>query len=111
MYGRSVMTNITESRNGKAYEIFTSRYGAYPNFEVRNNPFMIDCIGTAMQQQMVAGKTTITLTVDFHHGGFNNFMDDMIHLHDIRKEEYLRHNNPTLQRAYDEYQILLKLSK
>lgn len=57
-------------------------------------------------------STTITVTADFYSSrGYQKFADDIRKLDDLEYEEYLRSKNPTLARAYEEYQILLKLSE
>jgi hypothetical protein len=90
------------------YEIFY-RYGSYPRVEVVTETHDITTMGTAIQQ--IAGHTTIKLNIEFHGRGFDHFIEDLIRLEEIKDEGYLRRHNPTLQRAYEEYQLLLKLSK
>jgi len=54
----------------------------------------------------------ITLTTEFcRYSGLKKFLEDINTLDDIREEEWIRRNNPQLQRAYEEYQILLKLTR
>jgi hypothetical protein len=68
-------------------------------------------MGAASAASMI-GRQTITMTMNFHHrDGFDRFAKDLFLLEEAKDEEYLRRHNPTLQHAYEEYQLLLKLSK
>jgi hypothetical protein len=67
--------------------------------------------GTAMQYQMY-GPTTVKANITFHSlGGFNKFVEDITYFEDMVEEAYLRRHNPALQRAWEEYQIILKLTR
>jgi hypothetical protein len=67
--------------------------------------------GTAMQYQMY-GPTTIKVNVTFHSpSGFKQFVEDTTYFEDMAEEAYLRRHNPALQRAWEEYQIILKLTR
>jgi hypothetical protein len=41
---------------------------------------------------------------------YNQLMKDLSLLEKVKQEENMRSNNPVVQRAYEEYQILLKLT-
>jgi len=67
--------------------------------------------GSAMQYSMIR-SSTIKMNVIFHSpGGFENFVRDIVHLEEITDEEYLRRRNPALQHAWEEYQLILKLTR
>src|SRR5271166_6177946 len=54
----------------------------------------------------------ITMTTVFHsHGGITELMNFADRVEKEEDEARLRERNPTLKRAYEEYQILLKLIK
>jgi hypothetical protein len=53
----------------------------------------------------------VILKIDFaSRGRFSRFVSEIISLEDLYYEKYIREQNPTVARAYEEYQILLKLS-
>lgn len=57
-------------------------------------------------------STPVEITVTFPSvGRFRRFTSELSKLEDIQYEEYIRQENPLVARAYEEYQILLKLSK
>jgi len=94
----------------KIYELF-SRYSSYPKFDVNVETRDISFAGSAMQCQM-SGPATITMTAVFHSSrGFEQFARDIIRLEEIGEEEYLRRRNPALQHAWEEYQLILKLTR
>jgi len=67
--------------------------------------------GSAMSYSMVR-SSTIKMNVVFHSpGGFENFVRDIVRLEELSDEEYLRHKNATLMRAWEEYQLLLRLTR
>jgi len=54
--------------------------------------------------------------IDYHlrfrtSESFGHFLEDLSLMYEVLEERQLRRTNPTIQRAYDEYQLLLKLSK
>lgn len=54
----------------------------------------------------------VTFTVEmFYDQDVAKFATFIRHIKALEAEEALRARNPTLQQAYDEYQLLLKLSK
>lgn len=54
----------------------------------------------------------IHVSIDFGvPTGFELFINDLFLLDKLKEERNIRTANPTVQRAYDEYQTLLKLSK
>lgn len=94
----------------KLYNIF-DRYGARAKIELKNETRDLGFSGTAMQYQFIL-DTRVSMDVDFRGvGGFTHFVNDLNRLEDLYNEEYQRRHNPTLQRAYEEYQILLKLTR
>lgn len=51
-------------------------------------------------------------TIRFYsYDGFKQFLEEISQIQQLIDERYARELNPTLQRAYDEYKLLLKLSK
>lgn len=57
-------------------------------------------------------STPVVLTVSFgSNGRFNRFVHELEKLDELHYEEYIRQKNPSVARAYEEYQILLRLSK
>lgn len=58
------------------------------------------------------GYTRVKTEIDFpSEETYIEFARDMSILENLREEEALRSSNPTLQNAWEEYQLLLKLSK
>lgn len=94
----------------KLYDIF-SRYGAYPKIELKTETRDLDFSGTAMQYQFVM-DTRVSMDVEFKRiSSFTHFVNDLNRLDELYDEEYLRRHNPALQRAWEEYQIILKLTR
>lgn len=94
----------------KIYELFC-RYNAYPTFDINSEVHNLEFVGTASQCQ-VSSPVTMTMNSVFHSiNGFNEFIEDMARLVDMFDEEILRQHNPALRRAYEEYQLLLKLTR
>ena len=90
----------------KLYRAF-NRYGARP--QVNTRPHDYDINGTTYRY---LGRNPVELNIEFVGVEyFNKFILDMIRFEETKDEEYLRHRNPTLLKAYEEYQILLKLTK
>ena len=91
----------------KYESIFTSlkKYGYCSRIETKCDP--ID-VSTATSSFAILGKSWIEMDLKFQdHYHLEKFVDD---LSSIDEEEYIRSRNPTVQRAYEEYQLLLKLS-
>jgi hypothetical protein len=64
-----------------------------------------------MQYSMVR-PVPIKMNAVFHSPyGFEHFVKNLVHLEEIEDEEYLRRRNPALQQAWEEYQIILKLTR
>lgn len=58
------------------------------------------------------GDTSLMFTADFKSpDAFGKFVNDLERVQEINTESRIREKNPVLQRAYEDYQILLKLSK
>jgi len=54
--------------------------------------------------------------IDYHlkfrtSQSFNHFLEDLCLVYEVLEERQLQQLNPTIQRAYDEYKLLLTLSK
>jgi hypothetical protein len=92
----------------KLYRVFET-YQARPRFEVEHETKDLHFGYTA--SQYVSGRTVVKLSVDFPSDRFIKFGSDMIRLSEMDDEQHLRDHYPSLQKAYDEYQILLKLLK
>lgn len=91
------------------YDLF-SRYGA--DLRISIDPDMQFVPGSSRQYSFAGRNKSATINVRFcSTGTFDQFVEDIIHLSEIADEEHLRQSNPTLQRAYEDYQLLLKLSK
>ena len=87
------------------------KYGGAAEFNVKTETHDFYGMGAYTAASMV-GRQTITMTMNFHHrDGFDHFAKDLLLLEEIKDEEYVRQRNPTVQQAYEEYQLLLKLSK
>ena len=79
------------------------KYGAHAEIEVK--PETCDLYDIVRRQG-------ITMSIKFYdRSGFDDFAKDMILLENLKEEHWTRMNNPTVAQAYEEYQILLKLSK
>ena len=53
----------------------------------------------------------VILKIDFaSRSRFSRFVSEINLVKDLNYEKYVRENNPAVARAYEEYQILLKLS-
>ena len=85
------------------------KYGASPEFKLNQETHELYGLGTAMVQ--VAGRQSVTMTTLFPMEGFKYFVRDLYLMKNLNEEEYIRSHNPTVQRAYEEYQLLLKLSR
>jgi len=87
------------------------RYGARPNIQIKIDTH--DLFGyTSTAIAHVAGRQTITMdTTFFDRRMFDQFVKDVSYLQELIEDERVRNNNPTVQQAYEEYQLLLKLSK
>jgi len=94
----------------KLYSIIR-KYSATAEFNVKTETH--DFYGmSAHTASAMVGRQTITMAMNFHHrDGFDDFAKDIILLENLREEHWMRMNNPIVQRAYEEYQIILKLSK
>jgi len=63
------------------------------------------------QHYSYVGKQSVEMDLIFHTTeSLNRFMKDMITLRGLKDEERCRNASPTVKRAYEEYQLLLKLS-
>lgn len=92
--------------NDREYELvqsFFKRYGALAS------------IDQDFEQHSTAShiiSSPVLLTASFASTGrFNRFVYELEKLDELHYEEYIRQKNPSVARAYEEYQILLKLSK
>lgn len=57
------------------------------------------------------GRTSIDMSLRFHdHSGIQRPFGDLKAGRAAKAEEEFRKNNPTVQQAWEEYQLLLKLS-
>lgn len=56
-------------------------------------------------------ETTVNVQVACTFSGISNLVTDLERIKSLRDEEYLRGENPTLQKTWEEYQLLLKLSR
>jgi len=87
------------------------RYHSFISVGVGVETDNLSFAGSAMQYSMIR-ESTIKMNVVFHSSnGFNQFVTDIVRLEEISDEEYLRRHNPALQRAWEEYQIILKLTR
>ena len=85
-------------------------YGIYANINTSFDTINLTSNGSSG----VAGFGTGCISVDFDIHSietFYRFINDLKHGRDSDVEEKLRDENATLQRAYEEYQLLLKLLK
>lgn len=88
----------------KFYDILVIRYGCTPVISVENTK--VESHGVVF-----CGRSGLTIETTFETGYSAEFVKDMIYLDKLKKEEEVRHCSPTVQNAYEEYQLLLKLSK
>lgn len=84
------------------YEYFRT-FGANPKLELH-----MDSSGNAASLMFDARAE---LSVDLYNYQTTYFANDIRRLRELTAEERLRKENPVLERAYEDYQILLKLSK
>lgn len=110
------MSSISHPILGDDYEQFLMllyKYGANPNLNIEHEEMYVH--SAFSKTYPYAGKQTVSLEAKFPADGFKSFMLDVIKSQDIldreKDEAYLRKHNPTAQRAYEEYQIILKLIK
>jgi hypothetical protein len=95
---------------GKLDQIF-KRYGGVVRVDVKQDTFDITGYGRN-SMSVLMGKSTLTLEAEFYSGhAFSHFANDLLRVHQLDVEEAIRADNPTVQRAWEEYQLLLKLSK
>jgi len=109
MYGaglKNLQANMEDLDHNKLC-LSLYRYGAAAEFRVAHQE-MIDLYGYGTASAQIAGRQTITMTADFPMDGLKYFARDLIALGEDRD---IRDRNPTVQRAYEDYQLLLKLSK
>jgi hypothetical protein len=86
-----------------------SVYGTYPSISLHTDTFNINDYHSTYQ---MAGNTTVDVTMKFYSlESFNQFAKDVSRVRDLLDERDSRYKNPAVQQAYEEYQILLKLSK
>jgi len=87
-----------------------SAYGYLIKLDV--NVETIPLGGFGVNTMAVYGKQDITAEMRFYgRQGLYDFRDDMLKCQQLKEEEKIRANNPSVQRAWEEYQLLLKLSK
>lgn len=60
---------------------------------------------------MLMSGLSVELEITLMSDQYYTLLDDLELGQQLKEEEILRSNNPTLNRAYEEYQILLKLIK
>lgn len=88
-----------------------NKYGARLSVDYKTETQDLAYIGCAMRFQYMM-DTGVSMNIDFRGTrGFTHFVDDLVRLDELYDEEYQRRHNPVLQRAWEEYQILLKLTK
>lgn len=68
--------------------------------------------GFGASYSAVYGRSDITARIRFRgRDAVLSLCEDLKTLKDIREEERVRLRNPSVQKAWEEYQLLLKLSK
>lgn len=107
---KNLQANMDEIDFDNLYSSF-HRYGASPNFKINQETHEISGYGYGTAMAQVAGRRVITMTIDFPAVGLKHFAMDLTILRGLGEERDVRARNPTVQRAYEEYQLLLKLSK
>jgi len=91
-------------------ELF-NRYHSFISVDVGVETNDISFAGSAIQYDMVR-SSSIKMNAVFHSPyGFDHFVKNLMHLEEIEDEEYLRRRNPALRQAWEEYQIILKLTR
>lgn len=93
-------------------EIFQG-YGGIPDFNFEHDNIELNWFGTAMSRHTAMSMpTSVKMNIVFSSSrGFKEFLNDITRLDRMLDEEYLRQQNPSLQRAWEEYQIILKLTR
>ena len=85
------------------------RYGVITTIRAEGNDSNVYSLHG--QTYNIAGKCLITFTANLRLDGFYELSEDINRANESRKEEFIRSNNLVLQRAYEDYQLLLKLSQ
>lgn len=93
-------------------ERLLEKYNSTVEVELEENSLKIDGYTYNSSHIMVGGATRVhVLTRFYSKDSFLAFVNDLSEAEKMREEEQIRKNNPTLQQAWEEYQLLLKLSK
>ena len=87
-----------------------SRYGHVVNIEKNIETFPVGGFGLNFPSAMY-GRISIDMNIRFHDTtGIVNLFEDLEAGRKAKAEEELRKKNPSVQQAWEEYQLLLKLS-
>lgn len=90
--------------NDEIYRSFQRNY--YPQrLEIKHNTHNISAIGMIHPSEVYI-NTTVDITMDGQ-----KFSELATALYNMETEANIRNNNPTLQKAYEKYKILLELTK
>lgn len=91
--------------------IFADRYGSSIRLDVNRQTH--DIYGYSPGSMVVfAGKLEINLSAQFYYSSYlSRFIRDLHRVQTLEDEEKIRASNPAVQQAWEEYQLLLKLSK
>lgn len=89
---------------------FFNRYGGQPRIQV-DMP-TTEIFSHNRTATIMAGFPTISLNVDFRDRFmFETLAGDLAEMNNLLVEKAVRERNPAVQRAYEEYQLILRLSK
>jgi hypothetical protein len=90
------------------YDYF-KKYGSTPTVDVDYDHIPISMYGISSS---IYSRTTITISFRIYSGNdFERFQDDLFLARAEREAEKIRRESPIVQKAYEEYQLLLKLLK
>lgn len=85
------------------------RYGVITTIRAEDNDLNVYSLHG--QKYSIGAERLIAFRANLSLTGFYELSEDINRANESRKEEFIRSNNPVLQRAYEDYQLLLKLSQ
>lgn len=106
----NLLTQMEKIDYNRLCELF-HRYHSFISVDVGVETDDLSFLGSSVKYNMFK-PSSIKMNVEFHSPyGFEHFVKNLMHLEEMADEEYLRRRNPALRQAWEEYQIILKLTR
>lgn len=87
-------------------------YGAYTHVDVQREDHESWSMNSPYPNIVVGGSVSIELSINFDsYATLGRLIKDLDMVQKMQHEEKLRRQSPAAQRAWEEYQIILKLTK